>query len=493
MKRVALRLLFEKAGTGLAAFAIVLSLVLFSPAYAEIKTVVAQGKTDVCFARETALDLARTGASNEAHDECWALGKGWSFSGVKFPGYSQCFRCGKSEEFRCAVTQAVFNCVNMDKENAEKAAKKRAEEEKLRADKELAVKLAKEKEDRERAALLQKKKDDADREAKARAQKALETKQLKEKAEAARIEQLRKQKETEDIAAKARAEKLLAAKQVGKETEVERAKLVAKRKESDDKLTKAPPVKNSPPIKAAAGSTTEKTAEEGGNPIEDAFAKGALCEKPGADKKYSFCPEQKAKKEVEAETKKSPQEYTSNIWDELDDKGAEPEIQKRLKELRDAYRGKATHQCDTELKKINTCYTTSNCQPKSENEIQGCLAEQCGNRPTKDITVRSWYESTGESTCKGTCIVFPNRFEYKPNPKYAPWQSCTQNASQCRVDQSCIDKCNPHNYSTVDQCVEKSMQNGPTADDAKKLVREGWKKKAVQPKSSSTQPTNFLD
>lgn len=219
-----------------------------------------------------------------------------------------------------------------------------------------------------------------------------------------------------------------------------------------------------------------------------------LCEKPGADKKYQFCPKQKAKEE---ETKKPPQEYTSNIWDELDDKGAEPEIRKRLKELRDAYRSKATHLCDAELKKINTCYTTSNCQPKSENETQVCYEKTCGVKPSEKTCVTECWtppRDTSKDREGVGYLVFPEcGSTCKSNPEYEPWQSCTQNASKCRVDQSCIDKCNPHNYSNVDQCVEKSMQNGPTTEDAKKLVREGWKKKASQPKPSPSQPTNFLD
>ncbi len=151
-----------RATAWLAGCAVLLMAIFATPVHAETKTVVAQGSTDVCFStREIALNLARTGASNDAHDECRALGDGWSFTGNKFPGYEQCTSCG-SNGFKCKVTQAVYICTNMQKERAEKAAKERAEKEardkeakdkadRVKAERELQRKLAKEKSDREHA------------------------------------------------------------------------------------------------------------------------------------------------------------------------------------------------------------------------------------------------------------------------------------------------------------------------------------------------------
>jgi len=165
--------------------ALVLSLVaLFStpPAFAETKTVVGQGSTDVCFSRETALKLAHIGAENDGHKECSALGDSWRYTGNTFAGYEQCFRCGKSEEFKCKVTQAMFQCTSMKKENEEKAAREKAARDAAanaakekaaqeKAEREARQKAAKDKADRELAAAAKARKDKADREFAARADK----------------------------------------------------------------------------------------------------------------------------------------------------------------------------------------------------------------------------------------------------------------------------------------------------------------------------------
>lgn len=126
--------------------AVLLSLALLATAHAETKTVVGEGDSGklACFGRATAAKLAASGAEFNGHEECRALGKGWSPSVTKFPGYSQCTPCGQSGEFRCKVTQAVFECVNMQKENDAKAAKEKAA-------RELAAGEAKRKADLERA------------------------------------------------------------------------------------------------------------------------------------------------------------------------------------------------------------------------------------------------------------------------------------------------------------------------------------------------------
>lgn len=118
------------------------------PVRAETRTVVTEGKTDVCFSRQEALKLAHIGASNDGRSACYGLGKGWRFSKLQFAGYEQCFRCGKSEEFRCKVTQAVFVCENTEKE--EKAAKEKAAA-KARAEKEARDREAKAKADAAKA------------------------------------------------------------------------------------------------------------------------------------------------------------------------------------------------------------------------------------------------------------------------------------------------------------------------------------------------------
>ena len=155
------------AAAWLAACVVLLLAVCSTPVYAETKTVVTEGATSTCFGtRDFALNLARTAATNDAHEECHALGPGWSYTANQFPGYEQCKSCG-SNGFTCNVKQAVYICTNMQKEREEKAAKARAE-------KEAKAKEAKDKSEREKA------------------ERAVQQKAAKEKAAQERAEQTAK-------------------------------------------------------------------------------------------------------------------------------------------------------------------------------------------------------------------------------------------------------------------------------------------------------------
>lgn len=232
-----------------------------------------------------------------------------------------------------------------------------------------------------------------------------------------------------------------------------------------------------------------------------------LCEKPGADKKYSFCPKQKAKEE---ETKKPPQEYTSNIWDELDDKTAEPEIRKKYQELVQSFRKSQMPKCEQKMKAIKQCISKAPCNaPKLPAGID---EEKCKNIPREP-----YYSGIGLRLTSGSCDDACKKkreenhkredaerkadYNRRHNEWYSqygdlykkcePLLNSSDNVKKCIGEYSL--KCNPTNMS-VDSCVENELKNlGPTYEDAKKLVREGWKKKATQPKPSPSQPTNFLD
>jgi len=86
----------------------------FHMSLADTQIIVAEGITDTCHARSIALNLAHTGARNDAHRECEALGAEWRFSKLQFAGYEQCRQCGSSGEFSCKVTQATFVCKRPD-------------------------------------------------------------------------------------------------------------------------------------------------------------------------------------------------------------------------------------------------------------------------------------------------------------------------------------------------------------------------------------------
>ena len=81
---------------------------------ADTQVIVAEGSTETCHTRPIALNLAHTGALNDAHRECEALGAEWRFGKLQFAGYEQCKQCGSSGEFECKVTQATFVCKRPD-------------------------------------------------------------------------------------------------------------------------------------------------------------------------------------------------------------------------------------------------------------------------------------------------------------------------------------------------------------------------------------------
>lgn len=150
-----------------------LMLATLSAAGAETRDIVAEGTSETCWGRERAVDQARVHAKNDAHAECRALGKGWSYGSQSFAGYVQCNRCGTSEEFRCTIKQTVHTCVNLQKEQEAAAARQRAEQ----------------------AAQNQAEKDRAARE---KAQAAQRDKELKDKADRDRAERDRLTREQAD-------------------------------------------------------------------------------------------------------------------------------------------------------------------------------------------------------------------------------------------------------------------------------------------------------
>lgn len=70
-----------------------------------------EGKTEACYSRDIALNLAYTSARNAGNKECNELGPQWRWQGIEFKGYEQCKQCGTSNEYRCTVTQAVHVCI----------------------------------------------------------------------------------------------------------------------------------------------------------------------------------------------------------------------------------------------------------------------------------------------------------------------------------------------------------------------------------------------
>ncbi|QIL82782.1 hypothetical protein G7047_24710 [Diaphorobacter sp. HDW4A] len=82
--------------------------------HAAQKDVLVVGKTQVCFSRDYALELAAISAENNAHDACAALGSGWRLGELRIPGYQQCRQCGQSKEYRCEITQVSYSCISTE-------------------------------------------------------------------------------------------------------------------------------------------------------------------------------------------------------------------------------------------------------------------------------------------------------------------------------------------------------------------------------------------
>jgi hypothetical protein len=69
----------------------------------------AQGIWKQCeYSKESALMWARISSENDAHDECYALGK--SFRGWEFKGYEQAIACPNGKSWRAEITKAIALC-----------------------------------------------------------------------------------------------------------------------------------------------------------------------------------------------------------------------------------------------------------------------------------------------------------------------------------------------------------------------------------------------
>ncbi|QIL70757.1 hypothetical protein G7048_10515 [Diaphorobacter sp. HDW4B] len=76
--------------------------------------VVVVGRTQACFSRDYALELAAIAAENNANEACTAMGSGWRLGELRIPGYQQCKQCGTSGEYRCEITQVSYSCISRD-------------------------------------------------------------------------------------------------------------------------------------------------------------------------------------------------------------------------------------------------------------------------------------------------------------------------------------------------------------------------------------------
>ncbi|HEX5357051.1 MAG TPA: hypothetical protein VFW93_12580 [Aquabacterium sp.] len=182
----------------------------------------------------------------------------------------------------------------------------------------------------------------------------------------------------------------------------------------------------------------------------------------------------------------------------MDEAADTQKINSKLEQLRTDYRRRMEGQCSQIITSINACYQSSpGCSPKSESEINTCVANKCGSEPTKKICGGSWHTESYkvesmDCFIHGGCL---NGMRYKSvcsnyveNPKHREWSLCSTNAQQCRVDAACVARCNPTGYKSASDCVDKQMVNAPTVNNARNAYE-----KEVQQRTAPNKSTNFLD
>ncbi len=515
---------FTSLVTWLTLGATLLGALVCNPSFAETKTVVAEGKSDYCYAREIAQKLARVGAENDAHNECNALGSSWRYTGQAFSGYEQCTACGNSGQFKCTVKQATYKCTSMQKENEEKAAKERAE-------KAAKAKAAREKADQEKV----------EQAAKAKAAKEKAEREHAEKEAKAKAIQAAKDKAQQEKIAKQRAEKQAAVKAAKEKSDREKAEhaiQVKAAKEKDDRE------------RAAKESSAKKVAQEKAR--TDKFRKEradqeAIVKKKAAHTDLNQDTQHKSKKS-ENDSKQShklakskqPESGVSedfldgpssggnedkSISDLLDEDAERPQIQKRLEQERAVYRHKADVACQNTLRTIDNCFAKTSCKrpgaSPSRDECGRIPAYPSGDSCATTICLTVVHHPEPGEVCyhdDDECKAEKARIERKKEQERADltqkqsawdsrydaiWQQCKMRRNErdeyAKCQQQYAPACNPGGIESLDACVGQQMKtSGPTEQDARAHLKKEWDAKARASKNVLTNKkeiptTNFLD
>lgn len=213
--------------------------------------------------------------------------------------------------------------------------------------------------------------------------------------------------------------------------------------------------------------------------LESAIYK--MCEKPGADKKYQFCPIQKPKEKkesgndaiddafstMEKQSGKIVATKTGNIDDEFEKMEAYRVEQERLriaalkaKQEREARHNEAVVFCEKMVSDQQSCFENS-CGTMPEKTITQCNYSKLISPNASGLMNASWTSNqsnqyqrlkvVGESH-----IIFPNpnsgcTSHEVPNQKYTEWESCSRDAET---------KCSQHGkrISSIDACVSQHEQ-----------------------------------
>lgn len=270
--------------------------------------------------------------------------------------------------------------------------------------------------------------------------------------------------------------------------------------------------------------------------LEDAI--GKMCEKPGADKQYKFCPkvDEKPKKEdVKAAAKlKNKQKESSaglraglldgdnsasplNVESVLDESAENSAIQKRLSQEIATYRRSAEPACRNTMQSIDACFEKTGCKRVDPNPS----IEECKSIPSRPSRFRSSLVLTRvrqpgdvcyieDAECLAAKRVWAAENEERERREAEEmhrsqneWDSRYSNlVEECKVrskeremfgtcQRQFESTCNPKHFNSTSDCLDEQVRiNGPSEKDARKLMKKTWEDRS---KNGTSLRNSILD
>jgi hypothetical protein len=266
--------------------------------------------------------------------------------------------------------------------------------------------------------------------------------------------------------------------------------------------------------------------------LESAISK--LCEKPGADKRYQFCPkvDEKPKKEepeasaslknmdASADKGKNNQPESNpglgasaaldgaastsavDVHSLLDEKAERPAIQKRLSQEVAAYRRTTEPGCQNTMRDIDACYVKTGCKrPASSPSIEECrsIPSYPGGGHCNPFCLTK-VPGPGEACYREDAECRAARAEREREKikeaaeledRKSQWTSsygalnreCQARSKERNEFANCQKQydasCNPKRFNSTDDCVsEQVISKGPTEKDARKLMQKDWEQRS---------------
>lgn len=155
-----------------------------------------------------------------------------------------------------------------------------------------------------------------------------------------------------------------------------------------------------------------------------------------------------------------------SVTDSLDSTYTSQADIREMNRLRAEFDRQTRMQCESTFREVQRCQAaTPGCAPKQEKEINACLSTRCGSKPSERYCPVRLTCGPGIS---GLCIPWYCPTSMVENEAFPIWQRCTEAANDCRVDTACVQRCNPQDLKSVDDCIARQKKNAPTMEDARK-------------------------